>query len=122
MQSLKDECFGPILHVIRFSEKTLEDSLDEINKKGYALTFGIHTRIDSRALDAAKKISAGNVYINRDIVGAAVETQPFGGKNLSGTGFKAGGPNYLMQFIDETTISINTVAIGGNIELLNETN
>ena len=121
MQSLKDEYFGPILHVIRFSEETLEDSLNEVNKKGYALTFGIHTRIDSRALDAAKKISAGNIYINRDIVGAAVEAQPFGGKNLSGTGFKAGGPNYLMQFIDETTISINTVAIGGNVELLNET-
>ena len=63
--------------------------------------------------------SSGNIYINRDIVGAVVETQPFGGKNLSGSGFKAGGPNYLLQFMDERVVTVNTVAIGGNIDLVN---
>ena len=69
--------------------------------------------------NAAKQTSSGNIYINRDIVGAVVETQPFGGKNLSGSGCKAGGPNYLMQFMDERVVTVNTVAIGGNIDLIN---
>ena len=114
-----EEQFGPILHVASFSEDTLIDTLQEINAKGFALTFGIHTRIDAKALDIAKETSSGNIYINRDIVGAVVETQPFGGKNLSGSGFKAGGPNYLLQFMDERVITVNTVAIGGNIDLIN---
>ncbi|MDC1112770.1 bifunctional proline dehydrogenase/L-glutamate gamma-semialdehyde dehydrogenase PutA, partial [bacterium] len=118
LSSMSDEeQFGPILHVVSFSEDTLVDSLKEIDAKGFALTFGIHTRIDSRALDVAKHTSSGNIYINRDIVGAVVETQPFGGKNLSGSGFKAGGPNYLLQFMDERVVTVNTVAIGGNIDL-----
>ena len=116
---LQEEQFGPILHAVSFSEDTLNQCIEEINKKGFALTFGIHTRIDSKALNAAKQTSSGNIYINRDIVGAVVETQPFGGKNLSGSGFKAGGPNYLMQFVDERVITVNTVAIGGNIDLIN---
>ena len=114
-----EEQFGPILHIASFSEDTLNECIEAINAKGFALTFGIHTRIDAKALDAAKKTSSGNIYINRDIVGAVVETQPFGGKNLSGSGFKAGGPNYLLQFMDERVITINTVAIGGNIDLIN---
>jgi len=114
-----EEQFGPILHITSFSEDTLNECIEAINAKGFALTFGIHTRIDAKALDAAKKTSSGNIYINRDIVGAVVETQPFGGKNLSGSGFKAGGPNYLLQFMDERVITINTVAIGGNIDLIN---
>ena len=117
-----EEQFGPILHVMPFSEDTLIDSLKKINAKGFALTFGIHTRIDAKALDVAKQTSSGNIYINRDIVGAVVETQPFGGKNLSGSGFKAGGPNYLLQFMDERVITVNTVAIGGNIDLINLNN
>ena len=120
LSSMSDEeQFGPILHVVSFSEETLVNSLKEIDAKGFALTFGIHTRIDSRALDVAKHTSSGNIYINRDIVGAVVETQPFGGKNLSGSGFKAGGPNYLLQFMDERVVTVNTVAIGGNIDLIN---
>ncbi|MDG1062487.1 MAG: aldehyde dehydrogenase family protein, partial [SAR86 cluster bacterium] len=120
LSSMSDEeQFGPILHAVSFSEDTLVDSLKEIDAKGFALTFGIHTRIDSRALDVAKHTSSGNIYINRDIVGAVVETQPFGGKNLSGSGFKAGGPNYLLQFMDERVVTVNTVAIGGNIDLIN---
>lgn len=114
-----EEQFGPILHATSFSEENLIDSLKEIDAKGFALTFGIHTRIDAKALDVAKHTSSGNIYINRDIVGAVVETQPFGGKNLSGSGFKAGGPNYLLQFMDERVVTVNTVAIGGNIDLIN---
>ena len=120
IESLNEEKFGPILHVMQFTEDTLDSNLAEIEAKGYGLTFGIHTRIDAKAIRASRLVSAGNTYINRDIIGAVVESQPFGGKNLSGTGFKAGGPNYLIQFIDERTISINTVAIGGNAELLNQ--
>ena len=120
INTLNEEKFGPILHVLKFSEKTLDSHLEQITAKGFGLTFGIHTRIDAKAIHASKLVSAGNTYINRDIIGAVVESQPFGGKNLSGTGFKAGGPNYLMQFTDERTISINTVAIGGNAELLNQ--
>jgi RHH-type proline utilization regulon transcriptional repressor/proline dehydrogenase/delta 1-pyrroline-5-carboxylate dehydrogenase len=122
LETLNEEKFGPILHVMQFSETTLDKHLTNIDSKGYALTFGVHTRIDARAIHAASLVSAGNTYINRDIIGAVVQTQPFGGKNLSGTGFKAGGPNYLIQFIDERIISINTVAIGGNAELLNQVN
>jgi len=117
-----EEQFGPILHIASFTEENLTDLIKEINTKGFALTFGIHTRIDSRALDIAQQTASGNVYINRDIVGAVVETQPFGGKNLSGSGFKAGGPNYLLQFMDEKVITVNTVAIGGNIDLINTNN
>ena len=117
-----EEQFGPILHIASFTEENLTDLIKEINTKGFALTFGIHTRIDSRALDIAQQTASGNVYVNRDIVGAVVETQPFGGKNLSGSGFKAGGPNYLLQFMDEKVITVNTVAIGGNIDLINTNN
>ena len=120
LEGLTEEQFGPILHIMKFTESTLDNDLLDIDSKGYALTFGIHTRIDARAIHAASLVSAGNTYINRDIVGAVVETQPFGGKNLSGSGLKAGGPNYLIQFVDERTISINTVAIGGNAALLNQ--
>ena len=109
-----------MLHVMQFTEDSLDRDLARIEAKGFGLTFGIHTRIDAKAIRASRLVSAGNTYINRDIIGAVVESQPFGGKNLSGTGFKAGGPNYLIQFIDERTISINTVAIGGNAELLNQ--
>ena len=120
IDNLNEEKFGPILHVMQFTEKTLDTNLAQIEAKGFALTFGIHTRIDARAIHASRLVSAGNTYVNRDIIGAVVESQPFGGKNLSGTGFKAGGPNYLIQFTDERTISINTVAIGGNADLLNQ--
>ncbi|MDA8780978.1 aldehyde dehydrogenase family protein [Gammaproteobacteria bacterium] len=102
-----------------FTEENLIDKLKEIDSKGFALTFGIHTRIDAKALEVAKHTSSGNIYVNRDIVGAVVETQPFGGKNLSGSAFKAGGPNYLLQFMDERVVTVNTVAIGGNIDLIN---
>ena len=119
MSIIEEEQFGPILHIASFSEDTLNQHLEEINRKGFALTFGIHTRIDAKALDAVKQTSSGNIYINRDIVGAVVETQPFGGKNLSGSGCKAGGPNYLMQFMDERVVTVKYCCDRGNIDLIN---
>ena len=83
INTLNEEKFGPILHVLKFSEKTLDSHLEQITAKGFGLTFGIHTRIDAKAIHASKLVSAGNTYINRDIIGAVVESQPFGGKNLS---------------------------------------
>ena len=103
-----------------FQESNLKDLIIKIEEKGFALTLGIHTRIDSKISEISDLTSTGNIYVNRDIVGATVESQPFGGNNLSGTGFKAGGPNYLLQFVNEKTTSINTVAIGGNPDLLNK--
>ena len=90
----------------------------EINNTGYGLTFGMHSRIESKVSKVAASIKAGNIYINRTIIGAQVESQPFGGEGESGTGFKAGGPHYLLKFMNERTITINTSAVGGNIDLL----
>ncbi len=118
IQDLSKEHFGPILHVIRFKEKDLDNVLDDINSIGYGLTFGIQTRIEERIDYLASKIRAGNTYANRSIIGAAVGTHPFGGENSSGTGFKAGGPHYLLKFMNERVVTINTTAIGGNFDLL----
>jgi RHH-type transcriptional regulator, proline utilization regulon repressor / proline dehydrogenase / delta 1-pyrroline-5-carboxylate dehydrogenase len=112
------EVFGPILHVVRYAAKDFDRVLDEINATGYALTFGFHSRIDARALEVFSKVKAGNVYVNRNMVGAVVGVQPFGGTGLSGTGPKAGGPGYLHRFMTERTLSINTSAVGGNASLL----
>jgi RHH-type proline utilization regulon transcriptional repressor/proline dehydrogenase/delta 1-pyrroline-5-carboxylate dehydrogenase len=90
----------------------------EINALGYGLTLGIQTRIDSRALRLARSARIGNVYINRNMIGAVVGVQPFGGEGLSGTGPKAGGPHYLLRFATERTLTVNTAAIGGVTELL----
>lgn len=113
------ERFGPILHVIRYKGKDFEKTLSNIASSGFGLTFGIHTRIESRIKLAARSASVGNVYANRNITGAVVGSQPFGGRGLSGTGPKAGGPNYLLRFATERVVTINTVATGGNAELLN---
>ena len=98
---LKKEVFGPCVHVIRFKGKDLSKVIDEINNTGYGLTMGIHTRIEERAYEVAKLSCAGNVYINRNMIGAIVGVQPFGGRGLSGTGPKAGGPNYLPRLMAE---------------------
>ena len=119
INDLNSEEFGPILHVLSYNQKNLSAYLSQLKDKGFGLTFGVHSRIESKALNTAEIIAAGNTYINRDMIGAAVESQPFGGIGLSGSGFKAGGPNYLIQFLNETATSVNTVAIGGNAELLN---
>jgi RHH-type proline utilization regulon transcriptional repressor/proline dehydrogenase/delta 1-pyrroline-5-carboxylate dehydrogenase len=115
---LKREVFGPILHVLPYRARDLEALVDAINATGYGLTFGIHSRIDSTVRRIAARVSAGNVYVNRNIIGAVVGTQPFGGCGLSGTGPKAGGPRYLHRFAHERTVTVNTSAVGGNASLL----
>ncbi len=114
----KGEVFGPVLHVIRYNIASLDHVLKEINQSGYGLTFGMHTRIKSRALATARAIKCGNIYINRGMTGAVVGSQPFGGRGLSGTGPKAGGPDYLKAFALEKVISTDTTASGGNASLV----
>ncbi|MCV2884627.1 bifunctional proline dehydrogenase/L-glutamate gamma-semialdehyde dehydrogenase PutA [Aestuariibacter sp. AA17] len=118
IDQLEKEHFGPILHVIRFKAKHLNDVIDNINATGFGLTLGIHSRNESLAMSIADLVNVGNVYINRNQVGAVVGVQPFGGQGLSGTGPKAGGPHYLTRFITEKTRSNNITAIGGNTTLL----
>jgi RHH-type proline utilization regulon transcriptional repressor/proline dehydrogenase/delta 1-pyrroline-5-carboxylate dehydrogenase len=114
---MQQEIFGPVLHVVRWSGDPLA-VIEQINDLGYGLTIGIQTRIDSRAQSLARASQVGNVYINRNQIGAVVGVQPFGGEGLSGTGPKAGGPHYLVRFCAEQTITVNTTAAGGNAALL----
>jgi RHH-type transcriptional regulator, proline utilization regulon repressor / proline dehydrogenase / delta 1-pyrroline-5-carboxylate dehydrogenase len=114
---VKTEIFAPVLHLVRWSG-AVEDVIQQINSLGYGLTLGIQTRIDSRALQLAALARVGNVYINRNMIGAVVGVQPFGGEGFSGTGPKAGGPHYLYRFCVEQTVTINTAAAGGNAALL----
>jgi RHH-type proline utilization regulon transcriptional repressor/proline dehydrogenase/delta 1-pyrroline-5-carboxylate dehydrogenase len=115
---LKEEVFGPILHVVSFHAHELNKLLDVIESNGTGLTLGIHSRIDARVTQIADRLANGNVYVNRNMIGAVVGTQPFGGARLSGTGPKAGGPNYLRRFATEQVVTINTAAAGGNASLL----
>jgi RHH-type proline utilization regulon transcriptional repressor/proline dehydrogenase/delta 1-pyrroline-5-carboxylate dehydrogenase len=117
-RDLKEEVFGPVLHVVRWRADELDTLLDDIAGNGTALTLGIHSRIDSTADRIAARLASGNVYVNRSMIGAVVGTQPFGGTHLSGTGPKAGGPNYLRRFASEQTFTVNTAAVGGNASLL----
>jgi len=114
---VKQEVFGPVLHVVRWGGSA-DAVVAQVNALGYGLTLGIQTRIDSRALRLANAARIGNVYVNRNMIGAVVGVQPFGGEGLSGTGPKAGGPHYLYRFCAEQTLTINTAAAGGNVELL----
>ena len=118
LDRLERETFGPILHVIRYRGDRLDNVLEAIGKTGYGLTLGIHTRIESKALDIHQRLSIGNTYINRNMIGAVVGVQPFGGQGLSGTGPKAGGPHYLFRFCTERSLSIDTTASGGNASLV----
>ena len=115
---LKEEVFGPILHVVRWRASALDALLDEIAGNGTGLTLGVHSRIDATVERIVARLANGNVYVNRSMIGAVVGTQPFGGTGLSGTGPKAGGPNYLRRFATEQTVTINTAAAGGNATLL----
>jgi RHH-type proline utilization regulon transcriptional repressor/proline dehydrogenase/delta 1-pyrroline-5-carboxylate dehydrogenase len=117
-RDLREEVFGPILHVVRWRADALGELLDDIAGTGYALTLGVHSRIDGRVEHIVARLANGNVYVNRSIIGAVVGTQPFGGFGLSGTGPKAGGPDYLRRFATEQTVTINTAAAGGNASLL----
>lgn len=115
---LSREQFGPILHVIRFKANALPQLVADINHSGYGLTFGIHSRINETIRYLTQHIQAGNLYVNRNMVGAVVGVQPFGGEGLSGTGPKAGGPHYLSRLAIERTISVDTTASGGNASLM----
>ena len=117
---LTGEVFGPILHIVRFELDELDDVIAQINNTGFGLTLGIHSRIESRIHRIQQNVRAGNVYVNRNMIGATVGVQPFGGQGFSGTGPKAGGPNYLHRFVAEKTISVNTAAIGGDTQLMSK--
>jgi RHH-type proline utilization regulon transcriptional repressor/proline dehydrogenase/delta 1-pyrroline-5-carboxylate dehydrogenase len=115
---LDGEVFGPILHVVRWSADRLDDVLHEIDATGYGLTSGVHSRIEANIRYILERLRIGNIYVNRNMIGAVVGVQPFGGERLSGTGPKTGGPHYLYRFATERTVSTDTTAAGGNATLL----
>ncbi len=115
---LAAEHFGPILHVVRWKAGELDKVIDAIDATGYGLTLGVHSRIEATVERVVERLSTGNVYVNRNIIGAVVGVQPFGGHGLSGTGPKAGGPHYLSRFATEQTVTVNTAAAGGNASLI----
>ncbi|WP_046861908.1 bifunctional proline dehydrogenase/L-glutamate gamma-semialdehyde dehydrogenase PutA [Microvirga massiliensis] len=117
-RALAEEVFGPILHVVRYRARDLDHVLETIEASGYGLTLGVHSRIDTTVERIIERLSVGNVYVNRNMIGAVVGVQPFGGHGLSGTGPKAGGPFYLPRFATEQTVTINTAAAGGNATLI----
>jgi len=114
---LTGEVFGPFLHVVRYRADRLDELVDDINATGYGLTLGIHSRIDTTVARIVARARVGNIYVNRNMIGAVVGTQPFGGQGLSGTGPKAGGPHYLPRFAVEQVVSTDTTAAGGNASL-----
>ena len=117
LAQLDGEVFGPILHIIRYSANDVDSVLQQIRDTGYGLTLGVHSRLEGRWKEIFDKTHVGNSYINRNMIGAVVGVQPFGGEGLSGTGPKAGGPHYLLRFAAERTLTVNTAAVGGNAEL-----
>ena len=117
-QLVREE-FGPILHVVRYRASDIADVLRAIRASGYGLTLGVQTRLESFWRQVFEQLDIGNTYVNRNMIGAVVGVQPFGGSGLSGTGPKAGGPHYLARFAGERTLTVNTTATGGNAALLN---
>jgi RHH-type proline utilization regulon transcriptional repressor/proline dehydrogenase/delta 1-pyrroline-5-carboxylate dehydrogenase len=115
---LEREVFGPILHLVRYRGDRLDTVIEAINATGYGLTLGIHSRIDARVEYLRARLRVGNTYVNRNMIGAVVGVQPFGGEGLSGTGPKAGGPNTLPRFATERALSEDTTASGGNAALM----
>src|SRR2546429_4906931 len=118
LDQLRSEEFGPILHVARYRSGELPQVLEAIRSTGFGLTLGVHSRLESVAQHLFRSLPVGNTYVNRNMIGAVVGVQPFGGQGLSGTGPKAGGPHYLLRFATERTLTVNTAAIGGHVELL----
>ncbi len=118
LDAIDREVFGPILHVVRYGSADLGSIVDAVNAKGYGLTMGIHSRIEDTVEFVRRRACAGNLYVNRNMIGATVGVQPFGGEGLSGTGPKAGGPHYLFRFANERTFTVNTAAAGGNASLI----
>ncbi|MDP3371978.1 MAG: bifunctional proline dehydrogenase/L-glutamate gamma-semialdehyde dehydrogenase PutA [Candidatus Paracaedibacteraceae bacterium] len=121
ISDIQTEVFGPILHVVRYRGEYLDRVINDINALGYGLTLGVHTRLESTMQMVMTRAHVGNVYINRSMIGAVVGVQPFGGEGLSGTGFKAGGPNYLLKFVTERVHTQDTTAAGGNASLVTST-
>jgi RHH-type proline utilization regulon transcriptional repressor/proline dehydrogenase/delta 1-pyrroline-5-carboxylate dehydrogenase len=115
---LDGEYFGPMLHLVRYRARDLEAVVESINRTGYGLTLGLHSRIETTWRRVRALARVGNGYVNRGMTGAVVGCQPFGGEGLSGTGPKAGGPHYLLRFVTERTWTVNTAAVGGNARLL----
>lgn len=115
---LRREVFGPVLHIVRFAGDRLADVCAALNATGYGLTLGLHTRIETTAAEVRRRVRVGNIYVNRNQIGAVVGAQPFGGEGLSGTGPKAGGPHYLHRFASERVCSTDTTASGGNAALM----
>jgi RHH-type proline utilization regulon transcriptional repressor/proline dehydrogenase/delta 1-pyrroline-5-carboxylate dehydrogenase len=113
--------FGPVLHVIRYPASKIASVVETIARTGYGLTLGIHSRIDDMIEAVIERLEVGNIYVNRNMIGAVVGVQPFGGHGLSGTGPKAGGPHYLVRFATEQTVTINSAAAGGNAALMSDT-
>ena len=111
---MEREVFGPILHVISYAADRLDTVIEAVNGSGYGLTLGIHSRVDSTVRYIQRRLRVGNTYVSRNMIGAVVGVQPFGGEGLSGTGPKAGGPRYLQRFATKRTMSVNTAAAGGN--------
>ena len=118
LERLECEVFGPVLHVLRYPGRALDQVIDAVNATGYGLTLGVHSRIEATWERVQARARVGNLYVNRNMIGAVVGVQPFGGEGLSGTGPKAGGPRYLHRFATERTLSVNTAAMGGNASLL----
>ncbi|MEJ7776420.1 MAG: bifunctional proline dehydrogenase/L-glutamate gamma-semialdehyde dehydrogenase PutA [Sphingomicrobium sp.] len=118
LNDLNRENFGPILHVVRFKAEGLGEVVEAINATGYGLTLGLQSRIDTTRAFVEKRARVGNFYVNRNQIGAVVESQPFGGEGLSGTGPKAGGPHYVARFATERVTCIDTTAAGGNASLM----
>ena len=118
ISALENEVFGPVLHVISFKQNALDDVIAQINQTGYGLTLGIHSRISKTVDYIRHRVHVGNCYVNRNMIGAVVGLQPFGGEGLSGTGPKAGGPHYLQRLCHERTCTIDTTAAGGNASLM----
>ena len=116
--AIKNEVFGPVLHVVAFEAGELLKVVDAINASGYGLTLGIHSRIEETVEAIRVRARVGNLYVNRNQIGAVVGVQPFGGEGLSGTGPKAGGPHYLLRFASERVVTVNTAAAGGNAALI----
>jgi RHH-type proline utilization regulon transcriptional repressor/proline dehydrogenase/delta 1-pyrroline-5-carboxylate dehydrogenase len=121
IQSIRDidrENFGPVLHIVRFRGEQLGQVVEDINATGFGLTLGVHSRIASTIAFVEARAKVGNLYVNRNQIGAVVESQPFGGEGLSGTGPKAGGPHYVARFATERVTTVDTTAAGGNATLL----
>ncbi len=118
LNRLTEEVFGPCLHVVRYKADKLDQVCEALNATGYGLTLGVHSRVEDTIAQIQRQVRVGNMYVNRNQIGAVVGSQPFGGEGLSGTGPKAGGPHYLARFASERVLSVDTTASGGNAALM----